>query len=30
MHIIWTILIGFVAGLIAKMITPGRGPADFS
>src|ERR1041385_6446072 len=23
MHIIWTIIIGFVAGLIAKFITPG-------
>jgi uncharacterized membrane protein YeaQ/YmgE (transglycosylase-associated protein family) len=29
MHILWTILIGFVAGLIAKMITPGSGPAGF-
>lgn len=29
MHIIWTILIGFVAGLIAKMITPGAGPSGF-
>lgn len=26
MHLIWTILIGFVAGLIAKAITPGTGP----
>ena len=26
MHLIWTILIGFVAGLIAKVITPGAGP----
>jgi uncharacterized membrane protein YeaQ/YmgE (transglycosylase-associated protein family) len=23
MHIIWTIIIGFVAGVIAKLITPG-------
>jgi uncharacterized membrane protein YeaQ/YmgE (transglycosylase-associated protein family) len=23
MHIIWTIIIGFVAGIIAKLITPG-------
>ena len=29
MHIIWTILIGFVAGLIAKAITPGSGPSGF-
>lgn len=27
MHIVWTILIGFVAGLIAKAITPGSGPS---
>ena len=29
MHWIWTILIGFVAGLIAKVITPGSGPSGF-
>ena len=29
MHLIWTILIGFVAGLIAKMLTPGRDPSGF-
>jgi uncharacterized membrane protein YeaQ/YmgE (transglycosylase-associated protein family) len=29
MHIIWTILIGFVAGLVAKMLTPGRDPSGF-
>lgn len=29
MHIIWTILIGFVAGLVAKMLTPGRDPTGF-
>lgn len=29
MHIVWTILIGFVAGLIAKAITPGTGPSGF-
>jgi uncharacterized membrane protein YeaQ/YmgE (transglycosylase-associated protein family) len=23
-HLIWTILIGFVAGVIAKMLTPGK------
>lgn len=28
-HIIWTILIGFVAGLVAKMLTPGTGPGGF-
>jgi uncharacterized membrane protein YeaQ/YmgE (transglycosylase-associated protein family) len=29
MHIIWTILIGFVVGLIAKLLTPGTGPGGF-
>ena len=29
MHWIWTILIGFVAGLIAKWLTPGQGPSGF-
>lgn len=29
MHLIWTILIGFVAGLVAKAITPGTGPGGF-
>jgi uncharacterized membrane protein YeaQ/YmgE (transglycosylase-associated protein family) len=29
MHWIWTILIGFIAGLIAKAITPGSGPSGF-
>lgn len=29
MHIIWTILIGFVVGLLAKMLTPGREPGGF-
>jgi len=29
MHIIWTIVIGFFAGLIAKMLTPGNGPGGF-
>jgi uncharacterized membrane protein YeaQ/YmgE (transglycosylase-associated protein family) len=28
-HPIWTILIGFVAGLVAKMLTPGSGPGGF-
>lgn len=29
MHILWTILIGFVIGLLAKMLTPGRDPGGF-
>ncbi|MDB5811565.1 MAG: GlsB/YeaQ/YmgE family stress response rane protein [Betaproteobacteria bacterium] len=29
MGIIWTILIGFIVGLLAKMITPGRDPGGF-
>ena len=29
MQIIWTILIGFVVGLIAKFLTPGRDPSGF-
>lgn len=29
MSIIWTILIGFIVGLLAKMLTPGRDPAGF-
>lgn len=29
MSLIWTILIGFVAGVIAKFITPGAGPGGF-
>ena len=29
MHIVWTILIGFVAGLLAKLLTPGTGPGGF-
>ena len=29
MHLIWTILIGFVAGLIAKSLMSGRGPSGF-
>jgi len=24
MHIIWTIIVGFVAGVLAKLIHPGR------
>ena len=29
MGIIWTILIGFVVGLLAKMLMPGRDPSGF-
>ncbi len=29
MQIIWTILIGFVIGLLAKLLTPGRDPTGF-
>ena len=29
MHIVWIILIGFVVGLLAKMLTPGRDPSGF-
>jgi uncharacterized membrane protein YeaQ/YmgE (transglycosylase-associated protein family) len=29
MHIIWTILIGFVVGVVAKLLTPGSGPGGF-
>jgi len=29
MHLVWTLVIGFVAGLIAKAVTPGTGPGGF-
>jgi uncharacterized membrane protein YeaQ/YmgE (transglycosylase-associated protein family) len=29
MGIIWTILIGFLAGLVAKFLMPGRDPGGF-
>lgn len=29
MHVIWTIVIGFVVGIIAKLVTPGSGPGGF-
>lgn len=29
MGIIWTIIIGFIAGLIAKFLMPGRDPGGF-
>jgi uncharacterized membrane protein YeaQ/YmgE (transglycosylase-associated protein family) len=29
MHWVWTVIIGFVAGLIAKALMPGAGPSGF-
>jgi uncharacterized membrane protein YeaQ/YmgE (transglycosylase-associated protein family) len=29
MNILWTIIIGFIVGLIAKMLMPGRDPGGF-
>lgn len=29
MGFLWTIIIGFIAGLIAKFLTPGRDPGGF-
>jgi len=29
MQIIWTIIIGFIVGLLAKFIMPGRDPSGF-
>lgn len=29
MEILWTIIIGFVAGIIAKLLMPGRDPGGF-
>ena len=29
MSILWTIIIGFIAGVIAKFLTPGRDPGGF-
>ncbi len=29
MHIVWTIIIGFVVGLVAKLLMPGRDPGGF-
>jgi len=29
MELIWTILVGFVVGVIAKFFVPGRGPSGF-
>ena len=29
MHLIWTIIIGFVAGLVARAVMPGNNPMGF-
>ena len=29
MHWVWTVLIGFVAGFLARAVTPGKGPSGF-
>jgi uncharacterized membrane protein YeaQ/YmgE (transglycosylase-associated protein family) len=29
MHLIWTILIGFVVGVLAKFLMPGKDPGGF-
>ena len=29
MHFIWTILIGFIAGAVAKLLMPGKDPGGF-
>jgi len=29
MHILWTIIIGFVAGVVAKFLMPGKDPGGF-
>ncbi|MDB6064544.1 MAG: transglycosylase [Pedosphaera sp.] len=29
MHILWTIIIGFFAGVVAKLLMPGRDPGGF-
>lgn len=29
MHLIWTLLIGFVAGLLARVLMPGPNPSGF-
>jgi len=29
MGIIWTLIIGFIVGLVAKLLTPGRDPGGF-
>ena len=29
MDLIWTLLIGLLAGIVAKFLTPGKGPSGF-
>ncbi len=29
MHILWTLVVGFLVGLIAKLLMPGRAPSGF-
>jgi uncharacterized membrane protein YeaQ/YmgE (transglycosylase-associated protein family) len=29
MHILWTIVIGFIAGAVAKLLMPGKDPGGF-
>ncbi len=29
MHLLWTIVIGFVAGVVAKLLTPGKDTGGF-
>jgi len=29
MHWVWIILIGFLAGFVARLVTPGSGPSGF-
>lgn len=29
MHLIWVIIIGFLAGVVAKLLMPGRDPGGF-
>lgn len=29
MHLIWTVLIGFIAGLVARAVMPGANPLGF-
>lgn len=29
MHILWTIIIGFLAGIVAKFLLPGKDPGGF-
>ena len=29
MHIIWTIVIGFIVGVVAKLLMPGKDPGGF-